>query len=107
MNNTHDIPTCNILIPVIGAFNFADGVVNFKDISLLTFYNICSHDAMKIIGIILSLLFFNLRMHLSKINVLKWIKPCIHTEPLLWKHGILPALVAFIVGVSLYLYTLL
>ena len=44
---------------------------------------------------------------MSKINVLKWIKPRIHTEPLLWKHGILPALVAFIVGGALYLYTLL
>ena len=60
MNNSNDIPSCNISIPVIGGFNFADGVVNFKDISLLTFYKICSHGAMMIIGIILSSLFFHL-----------------------------------------------
>ena len=105
--DTNNVPTCNISIPIIGGFKFSDNVINFKDISLLTFYKICSHGAMMIIGIIISSLFFHLRMHMSKMDVLKWIKPRISTEPLLWKHGILPALVAFIIGASLYLYTLL
>ena len=107
MNNDNDIPKCNISIPVLGGFKFSNSILNFKDISLLTFYKICSHGAMMIIGIVLSSLFFHLRMNMSNINTLKWIKPHISTEPIHWKHGILPALIAFIAGACLYLYTLL